>query len=253
MASRKKLKTRAQRQAQAKNQPTQVGIDIARNQAQSAYHTGVSASKGAAKANRQLLNSAQANASNLGLRGLAARQYAADLQGRLEDSHGMVAYDKAQLQGDLQDQLASLDARQAALDAKEQLDAQTLFKAKMQDKRQAQRDRIKAQHEKRTDYNKEVKAALAEIRTQIAKTRGNNPAAHNAERKALKNDPGLRRSLIDYLTTSQSISVPAAKKAVSAFIKRKEEVNAYDKAGYGAGLFGDSVASTYDKNQSWWD
>lgn len=232
----KQLRKRANRQARQGAAADQAALDRARSAARRTYRTELGASKGAKRANMTLLNEAASSIPG-NIHGLALKQIQSDIAGRMEDSRGMVKYDRAGLRQDLRSALTDIDEQQAALDAGIAADAQSILQESIKRQREKRQEAI----EKRTKYDREVQSALAEIRNAVSKTRGDSITAHNVERKALARDPGLRRRLIDYLVTSQDVSLPAAKKAVSEYAKRREGTKrdnykkVKDQVNYGVG------------------
>lgn len=216
LPSNRQLKNRAARQAQRSNQGTQAQIDAARRSAYKTYNTELGAARGAKRANLDLLRNALANVPK-GLSGMYRDQYIGELTGLMDDSKGTVKYERAGLRSDLQDALAGVRADQMALDQSIAEDTQT----NLQDALKKRREKAADLREKRTDYEREVEKALAEIRQSVAKTRGTSPSAMKTEIANLRADAGLRRNLVDYLITSQDISTPAAKKAVSILTRGK--------------------------------
>jgi len=256
--TRGQLKRRANRQANAANSPQQAAINRARKSAQRTYKTEVGAARGAKRATISMLNAA-ANDIPGRLRGRTLGQVEDELAARMDATQGMVKYAKVGARQDLRSSLADIREQQAALDAATAQDAQSI----LQDSLQRQREKDAAARKKRTDYEREIQAALAEIRQQVAKTRGPGGTALNIERANLRADGSLRRNLVDYLTTSQGISIPAAKKALSMFTRGKN--TAFDTAGMaatgvrsaiGGGMtarpgFADAVAAA--AAEPWWE
>ena len=247
--TKSQLKNRANRKANQDAAAQQAALDAQARQAHHTYNTELGASRAAKRANQTLLQQA-ANRIPGNIHGLALKQIQSDIAGRMADTKGMVRYEKPQLRDDLQAQLLDVRTAQAALDA-DKADAAESY---LSESLKKQREKAAAAREKETKFNKEVESALAEIRQQVAKARGTNPAATNAARKALRNDPRGLRNLVDYLTTSQGISVPAAEKAAKTFVyKRKSHPTVTDKAGYAAGSFADAAAAKIEANPLWWE
>lgn len=256
--TRAQLKRRANRQANAANSPQQAAINRARASAKRTYKTEVGAARGAKRATISMLQDAS-NSIPGRLRGRTLGQVEDELAARMDATQGMVKYAKVGARQDLRSSLADIREQQAALDAATAQDAQSL----LQDALQRQREKDAAARKKRTDYEREVQRALAEIRQQVAKSRGPGGTPLNIERANLRADGSLRRNLVDYLTTSQGISVPAAKKAMSVFLRGKN--TGFDEAGMavsgvrssiGGGVtarpgFADSVAAAAAR--PWWD
>lgn len=244
--TRNQIKKRANRKAQQGASADQAALDAARRSARKDYSTELGASRGAKKANLALIKEAKHSIPGR-IHGLALQQIQSDLAGRMDDAQGMVKYEKVGLKADLQDQLASIREQQAALDAATAADAQSI----LHDSLARQREKQQADLKKRTEYDRQIKAALAEIRQSVSKTRGPGANALHIEAASLRSDPSLRRNLVDYLTTSQGISVPAAKKAVSLFTRGKN--TAFDKAGLAATGFANAVGAQIEKNPLWWE
>jgi hypothetical protein len=216
--TRKQLENRAARRAAAAHAADQAALDSETKAAQHTYNQGVGASHAAKQANNALLEDALANAEALGLRGLAAQQYVEDIAGRMEDAKGMVKYDTTALKADRREEMARIAAQQAVVDAGIAEDTQS----ELQTAVKKQREKAQAAREAETKFDREIATALAEIRAQVTKARGSNPAAINAARKAIKMDPRGIQNLVDYLHTSQGISQPAAIKAAKAFVYKRK-------------------------------
>lgn len=240
------LRTRAQRQASNAYAQDQAAINAAKRSARRTYHTELGASRAAKSQVKALYRSAAKNIPNR-IHGLALQQVNAELASRMQDAKGMVKYEKAGLRQDLRTALQDARQQQAALDASVASEAQT----NLQEALKKQREKNQAAIEKRTKYERSVRDALAEIRQAVSKTRGPGANALRIEAASLRADPSLRRNLVDYLTTSQGISTPAAKKAVSLFTRGKN--TAADKAGLAATGFTGAVQGVIDRNPLWWE
>lgn len=218
--SKSQLKNRANRKANQDAAAQQAALDAQARRAHHTYNTELGASRAAKRANQTLLQQA-ANRIPGNIHGLALQQIQSDIAGRMADTKGMVRYEKPQLRDDLQAQLLEVRTAQAALDA-DKADAADAY---LSESLKKQREKAAADREKRTKYEREVKGALAEIRQAVAKSRGPGDESLQIERNALRRDAGLRRDLADYLTSSQGISHPAAKKAVSTFVYKQKIKN----------------------------
>lgn len=233
--TRGQLRKRAGRQARQSTAADRTALNRAENAARRTYRTELGASRGAKKATLSLLDQAASSIPN-SIRGLALQQVESELAGRADDAQGMVRYEKAGLRQDLRSALSDIEADRAALAAATAEEKASILQESIKRQREKRQEAI----EKRTKYDREIQKALAEIRQSVAKTRGPGATALKIERATLRSDASLRRNLIDYLTTSQDISRPAAKKAVSTFTRGKND--AADRAGLAAVAASDALA-----------
>lgn len=256
--TKNQLRKRAGRQARQSTAADRAALNRAERSARRTYRTELGASRGAKKATLSLLDEAASSIPG-NIHGLALQQIQSELAGRVDDAAGMVKYEKAGLRQDLRSALSDINADRAALEAATAEEAQSILQESIKKQREKRQEAI----EQRTKYNREVESALAEIRQQVAKARGPGSVALRLEKAALRKDASLRRNLIDYLFTSQDISRPAAKKAVSLFTRGKND--AADRAAQAVGGvrsavgggamaqpgFVDAVGQA--ATQPWWD
>lgn len=233
--TRNQLRKRAGRQARQSTAAERTALNRAERSARRTYRTELGASRGAKKATLSLLDEAASSIPG-NIHGLALQQIQSELAGRADDAAGMVKYEKAGLRQDLRSALSDIDADRAALAAATAEEKASILQESIKRQREKRQEAI----EKRTKYDREIQKALAEIRQSVAKTRGPGATALKIERATLRADAGLRRTLVDYLTTSQGISRPAAKKAVSTFTRGKND--AADRAGLAAVAASDALA-----------
>lgn len=233
--TRNQLRKRAGRQARQSTAADRTALNRAERSARRTYRTELGASRGAKKATLSLLDEAASSIPG-NIHGLALQQIQSELAGRADDAQGMVKYEKAGLRQDLRSALSDIEADRAALAAATAEEKASILQESIKRQREKRQEAI----EKRTKYDREIQKALAEIRQSVAKTRGPGATALKIERATLRSDASLRRNLIDYLTTSQDISRPAAKKAVSTFTRGKND--AADRAGLAAVAASDALA-----------
>ncbi|NUQ70388.1 MAG: hypothetical protein HUU17_06140 [Chthonomonadales bacterium] len=233
--TRNQLRKRAGRQARQSTAAERTALNRAERSARRTYRTELGASRGAKKATLSLLDEAASSIPG-NIHGLALQQIQSELAGRADDAQGMVKYEKAGLRQDLRSALSDIEADRAALAAATAEEKASILQESIKRQREKRQEAI----EKRTKYDREIQKALAEIRQSVAKTRGPGATALKIERATLRSDASLRRNLIDYLTTSQDISRPAAKKAVSTFTRGKND--AADRAGLAAVAASDALA-----------
>lgn len=233
--TRNQLRKRAGRQARQSTAADRTALNRAERSARRTYRTELGASRGAKKATLSLLDEAASSIPG-NIHGLALQQIQSELAGRADDAQGMVKYEKAGLRQDLRSALSDIEANRAALAAATAEEKASILQESIKRQREKRQEAI----EKRTKYDREIQKALAEIRQSVAKTRGPGATALKIERATLRSDASLRRNLIDYLTTSQDISRPAAKKAVSTFTRGKND--AADRAGLAAVAASDALA-----------
>jgi hypothetical protein len=232
---RGKIAKRARRKATAFYGVKQSQIDAQEAAARRAYRKQVGAAQGASQMSQAATRAQlKALADTYGLKGSVLKSARAELLGQISDAQNSVPFLKAGYKSDRNDALTTLASSQATLDQSIASKSDTLYKqgvnraqdriSKTRDLAQNAKARAKKVEQKVHEMNADQRKALAELIARVDATRGSTAAAHEVERNNLRSDPSLRKHLVNYLVTSQSIKERDARAAVRAYLNRHSNV-----------------------------